>query len=175
MDMLHDYRSSFQAPHLIAVLAAISFVAIAGAWVFEYAGYKPCHLCLMQRYAYYFAVPASLAAWFFVYNQQVRVAQLVLIACAIGYILNAALGGYHAGVEYEWWKGPSDCTGGDTVDSLISMDASKFFDTLKETTVVPCDRPAWTLLGISLAGFNFFISFGLATLALVATRNLSQE
>jgi disulfide bond formation protein DsbB len=37
------------------------------------------------------------------------------------------------------------------------------------TPLVRCDEPAWTLLGISLAGFNFLISTaaGLAILTLL--------
>lgn len=163
----------FPMPWMIALLCVLSLGIIGGAFAFEYAGYKPCELCLLQRYAYYFVIPVSAVAFGLVYQGQIRAAQLLLIACAIAYILNAALGGYHSGVEWGWWEGPTACTGQSTMQSLMALDTSKLIESIKTTKVVPCDKPAWTLFGISLAGFNFLISLGLATLALVATRRLS--
>ena len=37
----------------------IAFATIAGAWIFEWAGYAPCELCLMQRWAYYVGTPLA--------------------------------------------------------------------------------------------------------------------
>ena len=42
------------------VIFAVTTATIAGAWLFQLAGYDPCHLCLLQRWAYYFAIPFSL-------------------------------------------------------------------------------------------------------------------
>ena len=42
------------------VIFAVASATIAGAWMFQFAGYDPCHLCLLQRWAYYFAIPFSL-------------------------------------------------------------------------------------------------------------------
>ena len=61
------------------------------------------------------------------------------------------------------WKGPESCTGtlrppGDILSSL------------RNSQFVPCDRAAWTFLGISLAGYNALIAGGLAVLAFVGTR-----
>ena len=42
------------------VILAVATATIAGAWIFQFAGYDPCPLCLQQRWAYYFAVPFSL-------------------------------------------------------------------------------------------------------------------
>ena len=39
---------------------AITLATILGAWGFQYMGYEPCELCLMQRWAYYTVVPLSL-------------------------------------------------------------------------------------------------------------------
>jgi disulfide bond formation protein DsbB len=47
-------------PRRAAVLIlAVALATILGAWVFEYAGYAPCELCLMQRWAYYAAIPLA--------------------------------------------------------------------------------------------------------------------
>ena len=35
----------------------MALATIVGAWIFEYLGYAPCELCLLQRWAYYAAIP----------------------------------------------------------------------------------------------------------------------
>ena len=43
-----------------AIVFAVALATILAALAFEHlGGYAPCPLCLQQRYAYYFAVPAS--------------------------------------------------------------------------------------------------------------------
>ena len=43
-----------------AIIFTVALATIVGAWIFEYAGYPPCELCLKQRLAYYLAIPISL-------------------------------------------------------------------------------------------------------------------
>lgn len=72
------------------------------------------------------------------------------------------LSGYHAGVEYGFWPGPTACTGTGvdvSFDDLNNIDAAR---------VVPCDKVQFRFLGITLAGYNFLISIGIVTLLLVA-------
>jgi disulfide bond formation protein DsbB len=46
-----------------AIVFTLAFVTILTAHAFEeFGGYAPCPLCLQERYAYYFAVPAALMA-----------------------------------------------------------------------------------------------------------------
>jgi disulfide bond formation protein DsbB len=45
-------------PQRAAIFVATALgLILAGAWVFEWAGYPPCELCLMQRWAYYVGIP----------------------------------------------------------------------------------------------------------------------
>ena len=86
---------------------------------------------------------------------------LVLIAGLV-ILGGAALAFYHAGVEYKWWAGPSTCGGG-------TIPAS--FEELKKTMnkpIVPCDTPAWTLFGISMAGYNGLMSLATGLFAVKA-------
>jgi disulfide bond formation protein DsbB len=41
---------------------------------------------------------------------------------------------------------------------------------LQNSQFVPCDRAAWTFLGISLAGYNALIAGALAVLAFLGAR-----
>src|SRR6478736_2965576 len=42
-----------------AIAFSIAFVTILLAHIFERFGYAPCPLCLQERYAYYFGMPAT--------------------------------------------------------------------------------------------------------------------
>jgi disulfide bond formation protein DsbB len=154
------------SPAMAAALAVLVIAAatIAGAWYFQLVlGLQPCPLCLEQRYAYYLAIPlAALTALAAGQNapRSLLVAGLAVLALAT--LANAVLGAYHAGVEWKFWPGPSDCTG--PVGNLGS--AGSLLDRLDTTKVVMCDEVQWTFLGLSLAGYNVLISLLMAAIAI---------
>ena len=152
-------------PALTAALAitAIAAVTLAGAWFFQLAlDIRPCPLCLEQRYAYYLAVPlgafSALAAARGAPRAVLYAGLAVLAAAALG---NAGLGAYHAGVEWGFWKGPTDCAG--PVGNLGS--AGNLLERLDTVRVIRCDEVQWRFLGLSLAGYNFLISLLMAAIA----------
>ena len=75
----------------------------------------------------------------------------VLLLAALA---NAWLGGYHAGVEWKFWQGPTDCSG-PVVDLGSAGTLLQRLDTVK---VIRCDEVQWRFLGLSLAGYNVLIS-----------------
>jgi disulfide bond formation protein DsbB len=152
-----------------ALAAALAITAIAaatlmGAWFFQLVlDIRPCPLCLEQRYAYYLAVPlGALLAWAAARNapRGVLVAGLALLALAA--LANAFLGGYHAGVEWGFWPGPTECSG----PVLDLGKAGSLFDNLDKVKVIRCDQVQWRFLGLSLAGYNVLISLAMAALAM---------
>src|ERR1700735_2816732 len=103
------------APALTAALAVLVIAAatIAGAWYFQLVlGLQPCPMCLEQRYAYYLAIPlaalVALAAGLRAPRGLLMCGLVILALAALG---NAVFGAYHAGVEWKFWPGPTDCTG----------------------------------------------------------------
>ena len=125
-------------------------------------GLQPCPLCLEQRIAYYVAIPLALVVAFAAARgaaPALVTAGLVLIALAM--LVNAGLGVYHAGVEWKFWPGPTDCSG--PVTNLGR--ASDLMRQLRNVTIVRCDEAAWRFLGLSLAGYNVLISLALAAIA----------
>ena len=159
-------QARFQAsPALTAALLVLVVAAatIAGAWFFQLVlDIQPCPLCLEQRYAYYAIIPLSgLIALGAAKGapKSVLIGGLVIIALvAVG---SAILGGYHAGVEWKLWQGPTDCTG-----PLVNFGkAGNLLDQLDKVKVVPCDVVQWRFLGISLAGYNALISALMAAIA----------
>jgi disulfide bond formation protein DsbB len=153
-------------PALAAALAivAIAALTLAGAWFFQLVlDIRPCPLCLEQRYAYYLAIPlGGLVAWAALRGapRAVIVAGLALLALAA--LTNAGLGAYHAGVEWGFWPGPTECTG----PVLDLGKAGSLFDNLDKVKVIRCDEVQWRFLGLSLAGYNVLISLLMATLAI---------
>jgi disulfide bond formation protein DsbB len=144
-------------------LFVVSLGALLGAWYFQYVvGLAPCPLCLDQRIPYYIIIPLSLLL---AIAARARVPRwlagtgfaVILMAALCG----AALGAYHAGVEWRFWPGPADCSG--PLADLRS--GGSLLDQLNGVHVVRCDEAAWRFLGISLAGYNVLVSLAMAAMA----------
>src|SRR5665648_643951 len=99
--MVDSDRLAGRMMMICAIVFALALLTILTAHAFEqFGGYAPCQLCLKERYAYYFAVPAALVAFFAARGENFGFARLVLVLIAIGFLLNAALGVYHACLLY---------------------------------------------------------------------------
>ncbi|NIX78205.1 disulfide bond formation protein B [Microvirga terricola] len=145
-----------QAALAVALGAAAT---IGGALVFQHVwGYQPCKLCLMQRDPYYLGIPLALASALLP-RQWARLGLWLLV---LVFIVSAGMGAYHAGVEWGWWLGPSDCGG---AAGGGAGNVGDFLNQLQKTRVVSCTEAAWRFLGLSLAGWNVLISLGLAGVA----------
>ena len=139
-------------------LALCSAAAVGAVLVLQYGyGYAPCKLCLTERLPYYAAVPLGLAGLF----APERLARLALGLAALGLLYGAGLGIYHAGAEWGFWPGPSDCGGGTGANPGQVGD---FLNALRNTKVVDCSVAAMRVLGVSLAGWNALAALVLASL-----------
>jgi disulfide bond formation protein DsbB len=153
-----SYAPAPDNPALSAALAitAIAAATLAGAWFFQLVlDIRPCPLCLEQRYAYYLAIPLGALLAFAAARDTRRSVLLaglaILAAAALG---NAWLGAYHAGVEWKFWQGPTDCSG-----PIVNLgSAGNLLERLETTKVIRCDDVQWRFLGLSLAGYNVLIS-----------------
>jgi disulfide bond formation protein DsbB len=145
-------------------LLVLSAATIAGAWYFEFVvKLPPCPLCLEERIPYHVVIPLSLLMTI---AALVRAPQKLLtvgfIAIIVVVLCGAALGSYHAGVEWHLWAGPADCSGPITDFSA----GGSILGQLNSIHVVRCDEAAWRFLGISLAGYNVLICLAMAAIAL---------
>ena len=152
-------------PAAVAALAvfALSAAALAGAWYFQLVvGLPPCPLCLEERIPYHVVIPlALLMAIAALVRAPQKLLMVGFIAIIVAVACNAVLSTYHAGVEWHWWAGPTDCTG-----PLTDLRAGgSLLSQLQSIHVVRCDEAAWRWLGISLAGYNALISLALAAIA----------
>ena len=152
-------------PALAAALAiaAIAALTLAGAWFFQLVlDIRPCPLCLEQRYAYYLAIPlGALVARAAAKDAPRGVLIVGLAILAVAMLYNAGLGAYHAGVEWGFWQGPTECSG-----SVLDLGKpGSLLDNLDKVKVIRCDEVQWRFLGLSLAGYNVLISLAMAALA----------
>ncbi|NOW45442.1 disulfide bond formation protein DsbB [Novosphingobium sp. SG751A] len=139
------------------VALAVPLALLGGAYGFQYiGGLVPCEMCWWQRYAHFAALGLAVAAFV------LPVKRLFVALSGLALVAASAIGGYHAGVEYGWWKGLTECTttvsfsnGGDPLAAIMAA------------PVIRCDVVQWKLMGISMAGFDFLIS-GAAALVVFA-------
>ena len=143
------------------VALGVPLALLAGAYVSQYVfGFYPCEMCWWQRYPHFIAV--GLAALSFVLPAR----RLLVALAALAIAASAAIGAFHAGVEYGWWQGLTACSttasaeaGGDPLKAVL------------EAPLTRCDVAPWTLAGISLAGWNFLFSLaGAFAVALLLAR-----
>lgn len=150
-------------PAAAIVVAVVGLGTIGGFFFFQYVlGYLPCPLCLDQRIPYYVGVPlAGVIALGSGLGAPRRLLSGGLGLITIAMLIGAGLAVYHAGIEWGWWPGPTDCSGPlakfGTTGNLLQQ--------IQTTIVVRCDVAAWRFLGLSLAGYNVFVSLGLAIVA----------
>jgi disulfide bond formation protein DsbB len=152
-------------PAAAAALAifALSAATLLGAWYFEYVvKLPPCPLCLEERLPYHIVIPLSLLMAIAALARAPRALITVgFLAIVAAMLCSAALGAYHAGVEWRWWPGPTDCSG--PVTDFTAK--GPLLNQLQSIRVVRCDEAAWRFIGISLAGYNVLVSLQLAAIA----------
>ena len=151
-----------------ALLASAAMLGAAHA--FEVFGHlAPCTLCLRQREAYWIAgslAAVGVALGFTPLRRQTFQVVCAVLAAAFLYSLFYAV--YHAGAEWKFWPGPAACSAGAKTsagDLRAGLDAMMKGG---KVAIPACDKVAWSLLGLSMAGWNSLISLGLVVLSAMA-------
>lgn len=154
--------STLSAEKLAAILVLASAGTLLIALGFEHiGGYTPCPLCLRERVPYYVGIAGGAVAFAMLLAGRRGLASILLGLIALGYLINAGMGIYHAGVEWHWWAGPAECA----TDAGTVSNAGGLADALSNMRLVRCDEAPWRFLGLSFAGWNVVISLGLAVIA----------
>ena len=139
---------------LLAVLVPAGL--LAGAHGSQYlGGLTPCQLCYWQRWPHFAALVLALLSFALAARLPDRGRSLVWLA-ALAILASGAIGAYHAGVELDIFEGFTQCaaSGGGTLADMLAR------------PLVRCDQVQWSLLGISMAGWNAILSIGFALVIL---------
>ena len=134
---------------LPALAALWSLAALGGALLSQYGfGFRPCDLCLMQRYPYAVIAVLGVAGTLLARRFPRLLLPLCLLLAAL-FMLDAGIAGYHVGVEQGWIDGPSACSGGAAVATIDELRAQIF-----GAALVSCKDASFVFLGLSMAAWN---------------------
>lgn len=140
---------------VLMLFASGAMLAAAILYFQNYMGLQPCPLCLQQRY-WHWAVVGVSALGFVVTRARPAWTSWAIVLIGLTLLGSAAMGAYHVAVEQKWVIAQCDAGG--------AFDPSQLsFDNLGDELRPPrCDEIAWSLWGISMAGYNAIISLLLA-------------
>jgi disulfide bond formation protein DsbB len=138
----------------LTLLATLGSAALlGGAFAFQYfGGLQPCTLCLWQRWPHAAAIAIGLVALATGWRGLALLGVLAALTAA-------GIAGFHVGVEQGWWQGLATCSAG----SIEGISAADLLNPAVDVAApVRCDAIAWSMAGISMAGWNGILSLGLA-------------
>ena len=145
---------------LIALAAGGSAALLIGALAFQFiGGLAPCPMCIWQRWPHLAGVIAGGLALATGWRIWPWIGALAAAA-------TSGIGFYHAGVELKWWPGPTSCTG--SGNALGGLTGSDLLSTSAPSGLVMCDKIAWSMAGISMAGWNAILSAVLVVIWIMA-------
>lgn len=160
--MMNKFRHLMTVNYALLTCAIISSCLLLGAFFFEYVGgLAPCKMCIWQRWAHAILIFIALSSFLLPLKIRTKLALLLVFFAAL---TSALIAGFHAGVEWQLWDGPSGCTAPLAGDSNMAL----LVDQLLATPVVRCDEVPWSLFGISMAGWNGVLSLDIAGFALTS-------
>ncbi|HEY8964028.1 MAG TPA: disulfide bond formation protein B [Alphaproteobacteria bacterium] len=134
-------------------LAAISAAALLAALTAQYGfDLAPCVLCIYQRIPYGIIIVLGGLAGFGPAKWTKTALGLITVMLAAEF----AIAAFHVGVEQKWWEGTESCN--------INFEGASL-DQIREQILngprARCGDIAWSLFGISMAGYNALLSLGL--------------
>lgn len=132
---------------------------LACAYGSELFGLVPCEMCWWQRWAHMAAIAMACTGSMPTVRRGMaahhvgwlRFCTFLAAACVLA---SGAIGLFHAGVEYGWWKGLTTCSAG----PKTGLSGSDFLKAILARPIIRCDVAQWTFAGISLAGMNGAVS-----------------
>lgn len=152
------------------ILALISAATLATVYASQFiGGLVPCQLCLYQRWPWWGALLLCILAMPTILSTNLRAVLVGLAGLSI--LVGAGIAIFHVGVEQHWWPGLASCSAaGQNPASFEQMQQM-----LSQPTA-SCDKPAWTMFGISMAGYNAIGSivvglWAIATAGIILLRN----
>tara|TARA_B100001123_G_scaffold426154_1_gene539930 strand:+ start:639 stop:1115 length:477 start_codon:yes stop_codon:yes gene_type:complete len=140
------------------IILFLSIFILSIAYFIEYIlEYKPCNLCLIERFPYFFSIIIILLGSFF--NQFEK---FIFIFLCIIFVSATILSLYHVGIEQGLFNESLVCISNNEINILNKENLLKEL----QTTTISCKDVEFTLFGLSLATINAIISFILSVITL---------
>ncbi len=145
----------------------LSGALLVGAWIFQYGlGYAPCQMCYWQRHAHKAVIGVSVLVlvWQFAKGRSFKFGNILII---LAFLVSAGLALWHVGVEQRIFEELASCLVEDVdMDAIGNTDLLGSLD--KKIKPPACSDVAWSLFGISMAGYNALASLFGAAIGVVA-------
>lgn len=142
-------------PALLTIM--VPGIMLGTAFASQYiGGLYPCDLCWTQRYVLFAVMGIGFVG--------LLLPKIGHLGGILGFLASAGAGGFHAGVEYKWWEGPTTCTS----QSGEGLSTDQLLQNLMNAPIVSCEDVVWSLFNISMAGYNFLLSLMMAGVLLYA-------
>lgn len=137
-------------------LILISVMPLLAVYISQFFfGMEPCILCIYQRIPYFLIIAVNIIA-FFVKKRSLK--KVIICFSILALLTGAGIALFHVGVE----------KGRFIMDCYSAVDTTADIDDLRKILMgkptVPCDKPQFVFLHISMAGWNFLYSGFLAFL-----------
>lgn len=151
--------------HPAALIVGASVIALGAAYGSQiFGGLAPCILCLYQRVPYAIVIVLGLAALILKSQGRADLAAISVPLAGVVFFVGAVIAGFHVGVEQHWWQGTTECVGPAGAATLQDLEAQ-----ILATPVTLCNEIAWSLFGLSMAGYNVIASLALSGFCFYAT------
>ena len=154
-----------------SIVGIYSIVVLISVYVMEYAlGWKPCELCILQRYPYFIIIIISITLILARVKNRTISSKLAITLILAPIITGLLIAVYHFGVENSYWRNISACS-----DQLSNMDINteNLLSGLNE--IKPnCSDPV-KLFGLSLSGYNILSNILMTLILLVGWRKFKQK
>ena len=158
----------------------VGAILVSGAMLAAAHGFErlmllyPCPLCLRQREIYWALIAMSLvglALWKL--KPIPRFMEGLNMLIGLVFLCGAGIAFYHMGVEYGWFPAPAGCAVPTAQDAARA--ATGDLGLGKRMATSSCTDIPWSLLGLSMAGWNLVVSAGFAAISFFAARRTRQE
>jgi len=162
---MKEYMTVFSIIGIYSVLVLIS------VYFMEFVlGWKPCELCLLQRYPYFIIILISIA-FIIAKIKKKKISPKLAIFLIVAPILSGLLIAlYHYGIENSYWRNISGCS-----DQLSNIDINteNLLSGLSE--IKPnCSDPI-KIFGISISGYNILSNILMILIIFVGWKKLREK
>lgn len=165
------FKAAFRCPFFVlTILGGLSALSLIIAYIAQYGfGLEPCILCLYQRIPFFVVIVLALIGIAATKAMGPKFGAFNIALCGIALLINSVIAFYNVGVEQGWFV--SGCSTPD----FSGMTHEEIMATINSAPTVACDEIAWSLFGISMAGYNVVFCLGLGIYALIASYTVSKH
>ena len=157
-------KKAFGPREIASAIVVLGILAVAGTYAFQYlGGLRPCTLCVYQRWAWVIAI--LLCSLTLYSRDRVLLQEIKVVFACLSILTGAGIAAFHVGIENVWWHGFEFCNNAHDLPKTIEPLKIRILNSVIDS----CDKIPWSLFGISIAGYNLFISFiiGISGLAML--------